>query len=172
MEAAFLLFSVVFFLPSSFLGFLRTFRGCSAFFGCRAFAAARAFSLFPPSGGRLDRRLTVFIAHFSPRFHRRLGCFYRRLGCFYRHIVWFLLAYLGFFLYLCSIVIKLVVCLILIFIKMISSRQWMNCSRVCRVPFSGLVLALFWIARFLSIYYSNLVFTSLCCIYGFGIVFI
>lgn len=65
MEAAFLLFSVVFFLPSSFSGFRRPFRGCSAFFGCRAFAAARAFSLFPPSGGGLDRRLGVIIAQKS-----------------------------------------------------------------------------------------------------------
>ena len=98
MVAVFLLFRFLFFLPSSFLGFLRPFQGCWAFFGWWSFAAALAFSLLPPAGGGLARRLAVFIAFSSPLFYRRLGCFYRRLGCFYRHIVWFFLAYLGFFL--------------------------------------------------------------------------
>ena len=92
-----------------------------------------------------------FLPSFSPGFHRRLGCFYRRLGCFYRHIVCFFLAYLGFFLYLCSIVIKLIICLIRIYIKMIFSRLWMLYSRVCRVPFLGLVVALFQIVRFFNV---------------------
>ena len=48
--------------PSSWFGFRRHFRGCLAFFGFRSFAAASAFSLLPPSEGRLDRRLAVFIA--------------------------------------------------------------------------------------------------------------
>ncbi len=39
-------------------------------------------------------------------FYRRLGCFYRRLGCLYRHIVGVFLAFLRFFLYLCTIIIK------------------------------------------------------------------
>ncbi|MBQ5923695.1 MAG: hypothetical protein IIW91_10235, partial [Alistipes sp.] len=58
----FLLFMVFFFLPSSFSGFHRHFRGCWAFFGSRSFAAASAISLLPPAGGRLDPRLGVIIA--------------------------------------------------------------------------------------------------------------
>lgn len=50
------------FVPSSFLGFHRPFRGCWAFFGWCSFAAALAFSLLPPSGGGLDHRLAVIIA--------------------------------------------------------------------------------------------------------------
>lgn len=93
----FLLFSVFFFLPSSFLGFHRPFRGCWAFFGLLSFAAALAFSLFPPAGGRLYHRLAVFIAFFSGVFYRRLGVFSRRLGVFYRHKDLFFLAFFRFF---------------------------------------------------------------------------
>jgi hypothetical protein len=58
----FLLFMVFFFLPSSFLGFHRPFRGCLAFFGWSSFAAAPAVSLFPLSEGRFYHRLAVVIA--------------------------------------------------------------------------------------------------------------
>ena len=63
-EAAFLLFKVFLFLPASFSGYRRPFRGCSAFFGWLSFAAARVFSLLPPLEGRLHHRLGVFIALF------------------------------------------------------------------------------------------------------------
>lgn len=58
----FLLFIVFFFLPASWSGFLRPFRGCWAFFGCPSFAAALAVSLLPPAGGGLYHRLAVIIA--------------------------------------------------------------------------------------------------------------
>ena len=58
----FLLFIVFSFLPSSWSGCLRPFRGCLAFFGCPSFAAALAFSLLPPAGGGLVHRLAVIIA--------------------------------------------------------------------------------------------------------------
>lgn len=60
--AAFLLFKVFLFLPASFSGYRRPFRGCSAFFGWLSFAAASAFPLFPPAEGRCYHRLGVFIA--------------------------------------------------------------------------------------------------------------
>ena len=58
----FWLFNGFFLFPSTWWGFRRPSRGCSAFFGWSSFAAALAFSLIPPSEGRLDRRLAVFIA--------------------------------------------------------------------------------------------------------------
>ena len=58
----FLLFKVYFFFTSSWFGFRRPFRGCSAFFGWSSFAAALVVSLLPPAEGRLDRRLGVVIA--------------------------------------------------------------------------------------------------------------
>lgn len=92
-----MLFMVVFFFPSSWCGGLRSFRGFWAFSWWSSLAAAPAVSLLPPSGGRLVRRLAVFVAFFSPVFYRRLGVFYRHIVLFYRHIVWFFLANVGFF---------------------------------------------------------------------------
>lgn len=93
----FLLFIVFSFLPSSFLGFHRPFRGCWAFFGWLSFAAALVFSLLPPAGGGLAHRFAVVIAFFSGVFYRRLGVFSRRLGVFYRYKGLFFLAFFRFF---------------------------------------------------------------------------
>ena len=59
-------------------------------------------------------------------FYRRLSGFYRRLPGFYRHIVAFLLAYVRIFLYLCSVILKLIV--------MVSFDSLMTCGGVCSVP--------------------------------------
>lgn len=59
-----LVYMVFLFLPTSFSGFRRPFRGYSAFFGWLSFAAASAFSLLPPAEGRCHHRPAVIIVHF------------------------------------------------------------------------------------------------------------
>ena len=91
----------LFLLLAAALARLAVFRGCFVLLVLLAVGRG-LYACSVPSASAVSS----FLGLFSGFFYRRLGFFYRRLGCLYRYIVRVFLAFLPFFLYLCTIIIK------------------------------------------------------------------